>query len=669
MIDDPEMDQPPLAEGNSSDAISVLLAEYGELSEADRGTGSVFTALASVAVALVAAIIGFLSQSCAAGGSVECTSPVSMWVYILIPLPALVVATYGVQVGAQSSMRSYYLRLIERELQRRLRMAVEIDGELVPLPSYSHISMALNSTRHGLSAFRGLWALVNLGLMVLLFGASALALAEVQPVALRALAAGIYIGLLLYVARAAALALANGHSAWLQALDALPYHLGRSLGRRTDSGHRTLLSYLVMPRPMELIKALLTPAGFGLGAWFLGDPYPLQDAFWFWIVFEFVTYHGRYMLNDLRDQELDQLSPTKGHRRRMPPTPRAPLATLLVMTLRGMVTLLVLTLWDNEVRVGLGWWAAAVAVSTVIYEWIRDRTRSLYLASWPASALRRGEHAWLWALYAEVGVGYGLRVTAGVWLGSGGTASAGLLALTAATVWAMGTMWVTMTWALEATSYVGQPSDESSLAETRPSGWTLTRGIAKKSHLCHLLEFCAAGRDKGDYVDKTTKILAPPGRWGTPWDCALVVSASGAGVLGLALQAGGSPGGLGATALAAVVGGATGVALARWSLKRSMGSTLGGVALLWIVAWQAGLQSPFVGLPLFVVGTSYAGFRGSNFATLETTPKQAVGQLIGQLDALAKGLARRDPDSAARRPGAMQGPDPVSGDLVAMAED
>src|SRR5215203_4617619 len=85
---------------------------------------------------------------------------------------------------------------------------------------------------------------------------------------------------------------------------------------------RSLRSYLLLPRPGDLVKAWIFPMTFAIGALASGvDGEQVLRAAIVWIALELLIYQARYQWNDIRGFTADQRHPDAAARGRLPGPP------------------------------------------------------------------------------------------------------------------------------------------------------------------------------------------------------------------------------------------------------------------------------------------------------------------------------------------------------------
>lgn len=260
----------------------------------------------------------------------------------------------------------------------------------------------------------------------------------------------------------------RGSSLWADALAGL-----RERVRRTDANfppeqrgpeERALTSYLLLPRNQEeLLKALFIPICLVIGRWLAPRIPPwtwdLQNwdqsrsGFWhflgFFLVFEFLIYQARYLLNDVHDRNIDcgkNLSKQRfpcswvdGGKKEEFATRAAFLSFLARLAMAGLVVGCILP-YKNSMVIWHGGFLLTVFLIALPYEAVRDRCDA---------AEPQARWAWTLVLVATVGLGYGLRSVVGLWLA--GVNDKLALLLVALGAWLFGCTFVALTWALEST--------------------------------------------------------------------------------------------------------------------------------------------------------------------------------------------------------------------------
>ena len=365
----------------------------------------------------------------------------------------------------------------------------------------------------------------------------------------------------------------------------------------TVATSRTLLNYLLIPRPKDLVKAVIVPATFTLGPLANGGVGGTRvwHALLVWLVLELLVYQARYQWNDVRGFAADQAHPEAAARGRLPgPVERARphiTASVAVAALRLLLTAAVGLAIPSLRGVLLGM-TVGVFGAGFLYEHVRSaatgRTRRVPVPLRPS----------LLAVWVAAGAGYAVRGMTGLALavelrGRPGLAVAGVIAM-----WAFGVVFVTCRWALEAMCFARFRGDHVF--------WDAGRSKARE-HSLALVRWLPSNLDPHDLPAEPAGWRALHGRTSlvAPWHLALLVAAAAAALAGRLLVAGFSTG---AGAAIAVAAAAAALAITRLPRRRAPAALAAALAAVG-VQWLAGLDRPLVAtLPWLVVMIAYACF-------------------------------------------------------------
>jgi len=455
--------------------LDMLVVDWQQARDDERTFALVLATLFGVAIPIIAAASSFLFKTCPRT-STNC-SELPHWSFAFLPLIPMLVLGYWVISAAISVMRGYYLRALEDELAKR---GTDLDfGEYgtVRSPGISKLLLPMVSHRRGLFPYVILFPLLFITSFVLAIGLTAESVWRTDSTPLRVITGityGAYLGVLGLVSV----------SSGLQARHLLPrlvrkYHAQATFARASQEREtRSLASYLFVPRPLDLIKVSFVSAGILLAFLFnRGTPRP---AVWalivFVLAFELLVYHARYMRNDFADLRLDSAHPRADHRRRVPSlNTRAALAAFELVFAGRLLAAAAVAVWlwlRVGTRVGVAFVAGALVVWLVgeVYERLKISARRFHVP--PPLFPRASPQV---ALFVWVGVGYGLRLALGVFVGSSAIAGTfgGITTLCLLSLWGIvfGAMFVTMTWALEASSFVAK------------GGTRYDQGLRDRAHL------------------------------------------------------------------------------------------------------------------------------------------------------------------------------------------
>jgi hypothetical protein len=290
---------------------------------------------------------------------------------------------------------------------------------------------------------------------------------------------------------------------------------------------RSLASYLLVPRPKDLVKGLLIPTTFVLGSLGVGGftGMSVLRAVIVLIAVELLIYPARYQWNDIRGFASDQQHPSSKDRGRLPgPISRARAhvgASCAVMAARlVLVGLLVALLPGLDLGPTLGLATLGVFGVAVVYEMLRS-TSTGRTGDIPAPM-----SAGIVSLWITAGAGYAVRGLTGLALAIDLTVRPSLAVAAAVTLWAYGVAFVTSRWALEATAFAsvvdGQIVWHAHAGQAREHLLALVRWLPKR-----LDTGCSDVRDWAP-LRESRSLLAP-------WHLALILAGGAAALSGLLL--------------------------------------------------------------------------------------------------------------------------------------
>jgi hypothetical protein len=488
------------------DQLQVLLSDYEQARDDDRYTITVQSTLLSVALGFLGAAVYALLQLCGDG---HCNQNEAYFAAIL-PVGPLGIVALLLFSGASATARGFYLRALEREIQRRAGVSLLSSSQLRS-PGLAHLLHGLGSQTHGLRQFRtlGLVLLATIGLGLL--ATAALAIVLIGPGPLQVASIVVYGAAAAVSVRLGWRSSLGGRRLFRDLLDVQDEHYGRRLDdagpRGSAEGERSLVSYLLLPRPADLIKWTFIPLSFLVGYTVYSGgvtTVPVGRLALFVLVFEYLVYMARYQLNDVSGLAHDLGDVHAVSRGRLPTSRagvrRAVTFSLLLAAGRLLIAaaLVVLFLRDQERVLGVA--ALLVFALAWVYETARRREVPGRRTGWAKFVV-------LW-----VGAGYALRICLGLELGSGGRIGVSALASAAVAAWAFGIAFVAMTWALEGTKQL--------------------TGIPGKPHVDLLTGLALQlRRNTSDPADEPTRwrLLAEggPRQLRTPWWLATTVATVG----------------------------------------------------------------------------------------------------------------------------------------------
>jgi hypothetical protein len=394
---------------------------------------------------------------------------------------------------------------------------------------------------------------------------------------------------------------------------------------------RSLLGYLVMPRPKDLFKALLMPLAFGLAVLSAGGASggTVLRAAVVLVALELLVYPARYQWNDVRGFAADQRHPDEADRGRLPgPAERARqhvTASCAVAIGRVAVTLALPFLLPGLHLGGILLWVVlGVFGVAAAYEALRTlgtgRSGTVPPPVRPAIVL----------LWITVGAGYVVRGLTGLALVVDLPRDRGLAVAATVTLWAYGIAFVTSRWAIESTAFARLRSDRVE--------WTAEAAQARE-HLLALVRWVPPRTDPGQTsADRWTALR---GRTPVlaPWNVAMVIAGTAAAVTGRMLT---GPTTTPETVVMAVAGALTGLGVVLASRGRVVAVAVGAVALAAVLALRDAPAPVVAVLPWAVVMTAYTRSSRQCLSTLGETGARIRDRLRAVLTPTVRVLVGRD---------------------------
>ncbi|MBV8193998.1 MAG: hypothetical protein JOY80_00570 [Candidatus Dormibacteraeota bacterium] len=430
--------------------LRTLDADYLALRADHQNYITLTGALFSLAVALFGPLGYWLASNCFQSPALQCNG-VPPELLAVVPIGPLGIIGFFTVLSNTNLIRSYYMRMVEAELQRVARApGVSFrGGEQMRLPSLAHVTEAVVSQRRGVLRYRLLNLLSVTSLGVLFAGSTALCVLFTRPIDLQILAAAFYAFVIVMLALVIRDDTRGGLAMWRMAtrLSSMPTDTVAAV-----RPGRPFWSYLLLPRPGDLIyKGTIIPI-----AWLLSAAVVGISAAQFCVVvavtavFEFLFYQARYTLNDLRGLGADAGYSTFKERNRFPAwAGRHEIRVALAVTMLRIIAALWITIrvFPDPYRLALLAGMGAVVIEATLYEWLRTTI------SPRVGRDLRDLTAGRAAILALVGAGYAIRTAIGLVLGR--VAPDWILAgFGAAMMVAFGGMFVTMTWTVDGISQV-----------------------------------------------------------------------------------------------------------------------------------------------------------------------------------------------------------------------
>jgi hypothetical protein len=396
------------------------------------------------------------------------------------------------------------------------------------------------------------------------------------------------------------------------------------------ASRRTLLGYLVMPRPKDLFKALLMPLTFGIAVLAAGGTTAgtVVRAVVVLAALELLVYPARYQWNDIRGFAADQRHPDEADRGRLPgPVDRArqhvAASTAVAVARIALTAALPLLLPGLELGGILLWVVLGVFGVAAAYEALRaagtGRTGAVPPPVRPAIVL----------LWITVGAGYVVRGLTGLALVVSLPGDPALGVAAAVTLWAYGVAFVTARWAIEATAF-------ARLRHGRVV-WMADAGHARE----HLLALVRWLPSQAGPAESSVGWAALRGRTPVraPWNLATVAAGAGAAVTGRLLT---GPATAAEMLITAAAGGSAALVVVlaprgRWAAVAACGAVLAGV-----LAMRHAPAAVVAVLPWCAVLAAYARFSGQTLRTMGELGKRLRGGLARSLLPAGRILVGRD---------------------------
>ena len=308
---------------NGEQRLEVLLADYQACREEDRTLVNVQVALFSVAVTLIGLMAAAVTQTCEFSGSTSCVK-VPGYVLAGSPLIPAAVLAYFTMISITATLRSYYLRGLEYEIRKHASIPITSLGEVRPV-SYVGITIEATSLRHGLFSFRLLANLVFLVVIIVFGGFTAYIGFHVglpEQIAMSVVYGCIAILLIWVVTqgtlRGRPLFIRSAQRYLVHSTDISLPRIRTIIPVRQSRRERSLISYLILPRPNDLIKWLIAPGVFLATAISFGHLGSWPTFVALWLILEYLIYNARYQWNDVRGIREDRSHAEQRARGRLP---------------------------------------------------------------------------------------------------------------------------------------------------------------------------------------------------------------------------------------------------------------------------------------------------------------------------------------------------------------
>jgi hypothetical protein len=348
----------------------TILADYVATREDERSFQTTQVALASIALTTLGALAGLVGRYVLPDSDKNEIPP-----GLLVGAPIVPLALFGmfVQAGVQATIRAHYLRDLEEQL------AGPPIPDVTPSPSYIRMVGSLIGLKHGHPVYRAITGmLITIAISAFIVIATLIAISVPAPwAALMAVTYSFTISLLIYMMWATTARGSKFYAAAHRRLDR------QSPGPPAGGKKRSLVSYLVLPRPEDLQKGLYYLAGFllapFLGQTTLGGPFMehLLALVWGWFVLEFLAYQARYQWNDIRGHSKEASHPMASSRGRLPTDESGAETAIrvsgLVAIWRVVAAVVLAVGAPGDSTLGLLIGIAAIFALAVLYETARER--------------------------------------------------------------------------------------------------------------------------------------------------------------------------------------------------------------------------------------------------------------------------------------------------------
>ncbi|WP_445170189.1 hypothetical protein ACTXG7_13220 [Mycolicibacterium sp. Dal123E01] len=464
---------------------SLLLLDYEMLRDDDRSVVSTQVQSFSIGIAtlglLGALVVRVLDDS---------KSHLPDFALVGAPLIPLSLFVYMVTMAPPTIIRSFYGRLLERQLHEHFARRGQADGapkydDRLQFPSLFEISVGIQRLSRGSSTVRVFVGLLALLVTLIFCGVTAVLIFRTDSLAVKLAAIPFYAITISAMVWHTIRLNVNGREYFFSQIakfqDARNDRLQPKLEIKEG---RSPLAYLILPRPGDIGKWLFFPLGALIS--FVGSDAPFEPIRFMTMLFvlEYLLYSARYQINDIRGMNEDAESPQARDRGRLPVDVRgrgaAIRSSLWLVTVRlyGAVVLAVapsLHMWLNIVIA-----AVLIAISTVIYEWLRGMEREFYRDNADSHPTRKINLV-ASAITVIVGMGYAIRIALGLCFYPRSWSIPHVLVPIVVYAFCLGIIFVSMTWALEGLSYLSRrPRDGRRLH--------FSAKILEKPHLLQLTQ-------------------------------------------------------------------------------------------------------------------------------------------------------------------------------------
>jgi hypothetical protein len=601
--------------------LDIILADYQACREDERVLFSIQAGIFSVAVTLIGLMAAAVTQTCQFSANKSSCVHIPDYLLAGTPLIPIALLAYTTILGVRGTIRSYYMRGLEAEIRKYVASPIASLGEVKPA-SFMGITLEIESLRRGALSYRLLTNLIFVA-VILIFGGFTAYIGFHVGTAEQVGMAMAYTGIAIVLVWQVYLGTVGGRGFFVDAAQRFLVH-GASLPQihpppraRPAPPERSLLSYLLFPRPEDWVKWVIAPGAFLAASWSVGTLRHWPQFLALWLILEYLIYEARYQWNDVRGLGEDLAHPDQIARGRLPigPTRRTARRNIMLSltVAAGRVVLALLIGWALGLAGPVAILIGIVFGIALGYESLRSE-RSPAAAS--AGSAARTPSSVIAAIWVIVGFGYGVRSGLGFLTGGLPLRSwqlwTGILCFTA-----LGVVFVQLTWVLEAADCCWLTGDGQ---------WKVKARVRTKAHVMRLLDLVPGRVDPvpagkpppvGYRDGRDVQVLSKRGSLRAPWNFAMAISAAAGGALGAALaHATPSPT---AVALTVVLSLGFAMVLMRCSTgsERALSAVAGTVVIIGVTTafgrWPVLLLA---GAPWLTISLIYFFFRGSSYADL-----------------------------------------------------
>ncbi|WP_330252935.1 hypothetical protein OG874_44040 [Nocardia sp. NBC_00565] len=437
--------------------LDVLLRDYDLARNDERNLTALYFTTFSIAIATLGLLGGLLFRALDSS-----KPPLEDFVLVGAPLIPLCLFIHLLTMAPAAVARAFYARLLERQIQSIVDMHGPYPG--LRFPSFVELNVIFSRfTRR--TFYRTVIGLLATLILILFLGMTMVLILKTHHAVSKFIAAPFYaLTTFLVVSNWIGLN-RRGREFFAQVLHDYPENrrdsLQPSASATKSSGTRSLVGYLLLPRPADLSKALFFPASVGISC--LLTDQTVHGGIRFvvmWLTLELLIYAARYQVNDIRGASEDGRAPEKRARGRPAMTPSAMKLSAGVIALRLYMVFLIAITPSLALSSNIRWALGGVVGTAAVYEFARSVERREYEKSeHPARGtimLSKQNRIAAASVLLLVGLGYPLRTALGLLFVPTETIPVQVFVGMLFFTFSFGILFVSMTWALEAVSYLSE---------------------------------------------------------------------------------------------------------------------------------------------------------------------------------------------------------------------